>query len=109
MIGFFDGLVQVAPFVTELLEQPTHARRQVKDRVVKDLRETLEQGAAPDGKGHTALQKKRAELIDHRGPTANQPRPDSMDGLEIELVRRFQGYEPHRRPLHRFSDRFGIQ
>jgi hypothetical protein len=32
-----------------------------------------------------------------------------VDGLEIELVRRFQRHEPHRRPLHGFSNRFGIQ
>jgi hypothetical protein len=43
-----------------LLEQPRHTRRQVTGRVVKDLRETLEQGAASDRKGDTPLQKKRA-------------------------------------------------
>jgi hypothetical protein len=60
VISLVNGLIQDAPFVTELLQQPTHARRQAEGRVAKHLREPVDQDAASHGECHRAPDKTRA-------------------------------------------------
>jgi hypothetical protein len=39
-----------------------------------------------DSGGNVLLQQECADLIDHRGPAEDQSRPDSMTGLQVELI-----------------------
>jgi hypothetical protein len=49
-----------------------------------------------------------AQLIYQCGPFADQPVPDAMEGLHVELLGTLQLDEAHRRPRRGFGNRFCI-
>ncbi len=56
----------------------------------------------------TALQQKRADLIDDAGALANQSLAHAMECLQIELVGGLGGDKLHGRALHRLGNSLGI-
>src|SRR5262245_37215928 len=58
--------------------------------------------------GDAVLQEKAADLIDDRGPLANQAVAHAMQRLKIELLVRLCRDAPSRGTLHGFSDRMRI-
>jgi hypothetical protein len=55
-----------------------------------------------------ALQKKAANLVNYRGPLADQARPDPVQRLQIQLLIGLGWNKACRRPLHRFGYAMGI-
>src|SRR6185436_10001106 len=87
---------------------PRHARRQHIGRRGQDAWQFGTQEALSLPHRNAALQQEGADLIDDAGALADQPLPDPVQRLQIELVRRLSRNELHGWPLHSFGDRFSI-
>jgi hypothetical protein len=54
------------------------------------------------------FEQEAADLIDNGCPLSNKPAANPVHGLHVKLIGALQWYETHGRPLHRFSNSFGI-
>ena len=57
---------------------------------------------------NATLQQESADLIDDAGALADQPLTDSMQGLQVKLIRGLRRYELHRWALHCLGNRLSI-
>src|SRR4029077_13632773 len=57
---------------------------------------------------NAALQEERSDLIDDAGALADQSLTHAVKRLQVELFNGLRRHKPHRRALHRLSDRLRI-
>ena len=86
-----DPPVELTPFLSQILDQPTHARRQTARLISQDLRQRLLKDPAGLRHDDPTLQQDRPQLIDQRRAPPNQPLPHPMDRLQVKLGLRFTG------------------
>src|SRR5262245_61900051 len=94
--------------LAQALDQHEQARRQLLTRGPQDLRPTPREGLAPEWGHHAILQQQRPQLIHDGRALVDETATNPMRGLQLELLGRFEWYEPHGGAARRFGDRLRV-
>lgn len=103
-----DAAVETRPFLADLSDEGPDARADPCFGIFQEASDRRLELAPALGKGEAALQQDRAQLVHQHGAHADQPRPDPVQALHVELLLRLQRHEAHGRARGRLGDRLGI-
>ncbi len=104
IVQFFDLLLDKLPLTPQHVDQVAHPWCQVRFGVLQDVRHG---GLEPRWllcKHHPAFKQKCPQLVDHRRTARDQPIPNTMDRLQVQLIVCLDRNKAHVLPFDSFGD-----
>src|SRR5205085_4552627 len=87
----FDTAVEARPLLTDLGDESLDTRANLRLGIRHENADRRLELAAALRENETALQQDRAELVHEHGAHADQPRPDPVQAMHVELLLRLEG------------------
>jgi hypothetical protein len=104
----FNLVLDYFPLLPKKIDEVPHLGCQVKVSVLKNVGQRGPQHGWSLRENQASLEQKRTPLVDDRRASRDQAIPNSMDGLQVELIIGLDRDEAHVLALNGFGDRLRI-
>src|SRR5690349_8966993 len=102
MIQLLDLRLETPPLLPEFTQQLSYQWGKIVFSVLENPRHLPSQIGPALAERNAALEEKCADLVDHTCTAGDQTVSDTVDRLEIKLIRGLNRNEAHGRALHSF-------